>query len=171
MITIAIDPGLSGACSVFDHNGLKVVFDLPTMKIPGVGPGAKVQRKFDAAEFVRTLRHHWPAEEKAQGVLELIQTNGAAGHGIQTQASLIRTVGAIEAVLECLRVPTTQVRPQAWKKFFGLIDPNWKDAERKNKSLEKARVLYPACDALKLAKHHNRAEAVLLGHYLIRNVN
>ena len=167
MITIGIDPGLSGACSVFDHNGLKVVFDIPRMRIPGIGPDAKVKDKIDARQFLRELRRHWPADEKAEAVIERIQTNGDSGHGIQTQASLLRSVGAIEAVLECLGLRVTYLAPKQWQGFYGLTKVEPKD--RKRRSLETARTLYPACDAISLAKHHNRAESILIGHCHIRH--
>lgn len=169
MLVIGIDPGLSGACSVFDHNGLKAVFDIPRMRIPGVGPTAKVKDKVDARELLKAIRQHWPADEKAEAVMEQIQTNGGAGHGIQTQASLLRTVGAIEAVIECLRAPLTYIPPKRWQKFYGMSDVEQKD--RKKASLEKARTLYPACEAIALAKHHNRAEAILLGHMHLRKAD
>lgn len=162
MITIAVDPGLSGACSVFDHNGLKVVFDIPRMRIPGVGEGTRVKDKIDARAFLRELRRHWPADEKAQAVLERIQTNGDSGHGIQQQASLLRSVGAIEAVLECMRAPVTYLAPKQWQEFYGLTKVAKKD--RKRRSLETARTLFPQCESIALAKHHNRAEAILIGH-------
>lgn len=169
MITIAIDPGLSGACSVFDHNGLVAVFDIPRMRIPGIGPAAKVKDKIDSRALLQALRRHWPADEKAVAVMEHIQTNGGSGHGIQTQASLLRTVGAIEAVLECMRAPITYLAPKQWQKFYGLTNVEHKD--RKRKSLEAARTLYPACDSIALAKHHNRAESILIGHCHIRKAD
>ena len=163
MIVIAIDPGLSGACSVFDHNGLKVVFDIPRMRIPGIGPAAKVKEKIDARQFLLELRKHWPADEQGETVMEQIQTNGGAGHGIQTQGSLMRTVGAIEAVIECLRAPLAYLPPKRWQKFYGLTDVEQKF--RKKRSLETARGLYPRCSELSLAKHHNRAEAILIARW------
>lgn len=170
MIVIAIDPGLSGACSVFDHNGLKVVFDLPTMKIPGVGPKAMVQKKLDGRAFLDALRQHWPATEKACAVIEAVGTMGGANNAVQTQGSLLRTLGAIESVLECLRAPLTYAYPQTWKGFYGLIDSNLKDRERKAKAMECARRLYPDCTDLARVKDHNRAEAILIGHWYRRKV-
>jgi hypothetical protein len=168
MITIAIDPGLSGACAMFDHNGLLAVFDLPTMKIPGVGPSALVQSKIDARTFLQMVRQKWPADETARAVVESVGTMGGANNAVQTQGSLLRTLGALEAVLECSRIPTSYVYPQSWKKFYGLIDSNLKSTERKAKAIECARRLYPDCRDIARAKDHNRAEAILIGHWLVR---
>ena len=52
MIVLGIDPGLTGACAVVGHDGLRAVFDLPTMPIPGVGPKALVQRKINGLSLI-----------------------------------------------------------------------------------------------------------------------
>jgi hypothetical protein len=76
----------------------------------------------------------------------------------------MRTLGAVEAVLEVLRLPPTMLHPKTWKGFFGL------DSE-KGGSLASARALYPDVAArLARAKDHNRAEAVLLAHYGLRKL-
>lgn len=168
MITVSIDPGLTGACSVLDHNGLRVVFDLPTMDIPGVGPKAMVQRKIDGLAFKKLLLQHCPAGEPVRAVIEAVGTMGGANNAVQTQGSLLRSLGAIETVLECLGVKPTYAHPQTWKRFFGLIDSNLTDRERKAKAMHCARSLYPNCAEIGRVKDHNRAEAVLIGHWAQR---
>ncbi len=171
MICIAIDPGLTGACSVIDHNGLRAVFDLPTMPIPGVGPTALVKSKLDAVAFKKLLLQHCPAGESARAVIEAVGTMGGKNNAIQTQGSLLRTLGAIETVLELLGLKPTYAQPQTWKRYFGLIEsstfgPKATPSQMKAKSLAKARQLYPHCRDINLAKHHNRAESILLGHWM-----
>lgn len=168
MITIGIDPGLTGACAVFDHNGLRAVFDIPNMKIPGVGPKALVQSKIDAKAFLHTLRDLWPSGEPARAVIEAVGTMGGANNAVQTQGSLLRTLGALEAVIECSRIPLQYAYPQTWKRFYGLIDSKLNDKERKAKAIECARNLYPQCRDIGRAKDHNRAEAILIGHWLVK---
>ncbi len=166
MIVLAVDPGLTGACAVLDHNGLRAVFDLPRMPIPNAGPKAKVQDKLDARALVRLLRTNCPAGEPVKAVLEGVSVIGAEyGHSSQSQGSLLRMLGSLEAVLECLGWAPEYAHPQSWKKYFGLVNPKWSDAERKRESLKCARKLYPACADLKLAKHHNRGEAILIAHW------
>ncbi len=165
MITIGIDPGLSGACCVLDHNGVRAIFDLPTMQISNVGGKALVQRKIDSLALARELHRRTPPGEPASAVIEAAAAMGGQNNSVQTQGSLLRTLGAIEAVLECFRVPVAYANPTVWKKFYGLIDPNAKDAQRKKASREKALTLYPDCPDITLAKHHNRAEALLIAHW------
>lgn len=160
MIVIGIDPGLTGAVAVMDHNGMRAVFDLPTMPVPGVGPKAMVQNKIDGRALCQLLLKHCPASEgKPRVFLEKVSTMGGANNAVQTQGSLMRSLGAIESVIECLNYPMEQVAPQTWKKPFGI-------GSDKSKALETARRLHPESLAeLKRVKDHNRAEAVLLAHY------
>lgn len=166
MIIISIDPGLTGACSVLDHNGLRAVFDLPTMKIPGVGPTAMVQKKIDGAAFKALLLKHCPAGESVRAVIEAVGTMGGANNAVQTQGSLLRSLGAIETVLECLGLKPVYAHPQTWKKAFGLIDSNLSDRERKAKAMDCARRLYPQCAEFSRVRDHNRAESALIGRWM-----
>lgn len=168
MIVLAIDPGLTGACSVVGHNGVRAVFDLPTMTIPGVGEKALVQRKVDGLELRRRILEACPADEPIAAVVEAVGVMGGKNNSVQTQGSLLRTLGAIETVLECLRLPVEYLPPQTWKRAFGLIDSNLTPTERKGKALQVARQLYPECADLSRARDHNRAEALLMAHWQLQ---
>ena len=165
MIVVSVDPGLSGACAVLDHNGLRAVFDLPTMEIPNVGPKALVKRKVDARAFTTQLLQHCPVGTAVQAVVEGVQVMAGKNNAVQTQGALLRTLGAIETVLECLNWAPSYAHPQTWKRFFGLVDGELSDAQRKGESLRVARALYPDRAELARAKDHNRAEAVLIAHW------
>lgn len=160
MIIIGIDPGLTGACAVMDHNGVRAVFDLPTMQAPEVGPEAMIQRKIDGRTLCQLLLKHCPADEgKPYVILEKVGTMGGKNNAVQTQGALLRTLGAIEAVIECLNYRVRYVAPQTWKKLYML-------KSAKAQSLETARKLHPeAAGDLARVKDHNRAEAVLLAHW------
>lgn len=160
MIVVGIDPGLSGAVCVMDHNGVRAIFDLPTMPVPGAGPKALVKKKIDGHALCKLLLQHCPADEGKPNVfLEKVSTMGGADNAVQTQGSLMRTLGAIETVFECLDWPCQQIAPQTWKRTYGI-------GSNKTMALEAARTLHPeAGHDLRLAKHHNRAEAVLLAHW------
>lgn len=178
MIVIGIDPGLTGACSIVDHNGLRAVFDLPTMKIPGVGPKAMVQNKIDGRAFCALLLKHCPASEgKPTFVIEAVGTMGGANNAVQTQGSLLRSLGALETVAECLKFPVVYAHTQTWKRFYGLVvakDVTLTDSQRttaaKRNAMATARRLFPDCTDIGLAKHHNRSEAILIAHWW-RRVN
>lgn len=160
MIVIGIDPGLTGAVAVMDDQGVRAVFDIPTMPVPGAGPKALVKNKVDGYALCQLLLNHCPAGYgKPRVFLEKVSTMGGANNAVQTQGSLMRSLGAIESVVECLKWPLEQVAPQTWKKLYGI-------GSDKAMALAKARELHKeAATDLKLAKHHNRAEAVLLAHW------
>ena len=103
MIIIGIDPGLTGACAVLGQHGVKTVFDLPTMPVPGAGEKALVKRKIDSYALCQLLLKHSPAGEgKPTVVIEQVHARGD-GNSMQTQASMMRSLGAIETVIECLK--------------------------------------------------------------------
>lgn len=156
-ISIGIDPGLSGAISFVSERGC-VVEDLPTMPLPGNG---LITKKIDGRALAQLIRRHVPIGDVAMVFCEQVNTMGGKNNAVQTQGSLMRTLGAIEAVLECMGMAPTMLSPQKWKRFYGL------DSDKKN-SLAAARALYEDAP-LSLAKHHNRAEAMLIGHWGLRN--
>ena len=171
MIVIGIDPGLTGACAVLDHNGLRAVFDLPTMDIPDVGPKALVKRKLDGMALRRMLLSACPAGEEVAAVVEAVgvMPSNRKNNTVQSQGSLMRTLGAVECVLETLGLAVNYANTQSWKRFYGLIDSSLDDTQRKAKALETARTRFPGCPELRLAKHHNRAEAALIANWYRRN--
>lgn len=161
MIVIGIDPGLTGACAVLDHNGLRAVFDLPTMEIPGVGPKSLVKRKLDGRALRKMLLETCAANEPVLAVVEGVGVTGMSSqHSVQTQGSLLRMLGAVECTLECLNLIVTYAPPKTWKGFYGLTAD-------KNAARDKALALYPDAP-VKRVKDHNRAESILLAHWHMR---
>ena len=87
-----------------------------------------------------------------------VGTMGGQNNAVQTQGSLLRSLGAIEAVIECLRIPLQYVRPQKWKAHYGL-------GSDKKEALACARRLWPECTDFARVRDHNRAESALIGHF------
>jgi hypothetical protein len=152
MIIVGIDPGLTGAVAAVDSSGTCTVEDMPTIDLPGTG---LVRRRVDGLALARILRNMVPAGHACLVVVEDVQAMG--GSAVQTMGSMMRSVGTTEAAVEILRMPIKRALPRTWKKFFGL-------GKEKVDSLRIARELYPTAP-LKLGKHHNRAEALLLAHF------
>lgn len=152
MIILSIDPGLSGAIAFISQHGAKV-FDLPTVELPGEG---SVRRRVHGPSLAAIIRENCPATEPVLAVMEDLSAGGRDSSK-QTVGSQYRTRGTIECVLEMLRLTVVPVNARTWKRHFGL------DAE-KGKALELARKLFPELEhELRLAKHHNRAESLLVG--------
>lgn len=154
MIVVGVDPGLTGAVAAVDSAGTCTVEDIPTLELEG---GGLVKRRVDGLKLARMLRHMVPAGHDCLVVIEAVRAMGGQNNAVQTQGSLMRTLGAIETACEILRMPMRAVQPQRWKRAYGL-------GTKKGDSLATARALYPTAP-LSMAKHHNRAEAVLLAHY------
>lgn len=159
MIALAIDIGLTGALAAVDSYGTARVLDLPTL------PDGKT-RRLDGRALIDAIRGFVAPGEPAQLLIEDIRprpmgNGGAHGNTMHSQGSLMRSRGIIEAVADIARIELQSVQPATWKRHFGLLKAE------KGASLERARLLYPALAGdLKRVKDHNRAEAVLLAHWL-----
>lgn len=171
MIAIAIDIGLTGAVAFVSHQGTCKVFDMPTAE-------DRKGRRVDARALLDMIRANAPIGEPLlvgfEDVRPRFQGNShGATNTMHSQGSMMRTRGAIEAVLDIVKLTPQAITPQTWKAFFGLkgvgkTEPTLAKAQtaKKRAALDVARSLYPDAE-LHLQKHHNRAEAVLIGHYLL----
>lgn len=159
---LGIDPGVNGAVSSVDECGRVTIDDLPTVAMEGKGI---TTRKVDGYALGQLLRRVAPAGHATLVVLEDVRVMPSAKSGAAANTSLMHTKGVIEGVLGVLRMPPTLVSSGKWKRYFDLIDAEASDSQRKAAALDLARRLYPGCDLLRLAKHHNRAESLLMAHY------
>ena len=168
MLVIGIDPGLTGGLAAINsRTGECTVHDLPTTPLEGNG---MVKRRIQGLEFGMIVRKYIALGEGMAVYLEQVGAMGGKDNAIQTQASLAGTFLGIRCVLDVLRIKPVLVSPQRWKATFGLKrQKDEKDSAYKGRHLTLARTLYPAAD-LTLAKHHNRAEAVLIAHAGLKDV-
>ena len=168
MIFIGVDPGLTGALAFIDSaTGAAAIEDIPTVALTGKG---LVQRRIDGQALAQVVRRHMPADETCTVVCEAVHAMG--GNSMQTMGSLLRSLGAIEAVFDVLRHPAAMVTPQTWQRLYGLAG---KKAKREPgtvpEAIRIARELYPdAAQLLQRVKDHNRAEALLIAHYGLRSL-
>lgn len=162
MIVLGIDPGLTGALAFLDHHGsILAIDDMPTMLSPDAGPQTTVKREVDVCALYALIRERVPAEETVLCAMEHVSVMG--GKGSQAIVSLAATKAAILAVLRLQQHDVHRVSPQRWKRFFGL-------SADKTAELDVARRCYDHPAALKRAKDHNRAEAVLIARWALRNL-
>ncbi len=163
MIALGIDPGLTGAMSaICARRGLLDVADLPTCS-NGLETG-KMLRWIDpkglADIFAYWADRHEFGKESVVAFIE--RPIAMPGQQISTAASNFDSLGALRASVALRGYDLNLVTPNEWKRFYGL-------STKKGESLEKARVLYPAAP-IKLAKHHNRAESILIARYGLRTM-
>jgi hypothetical protein len=165
LLIVGCDPGLTGAISLLcSESGLLECEDLPVCS-NGQATG-KMLRWVDAAKLQDILcawsRWHAFAEQSVHACIERpipMPTLPA-----QTVASQFDTFGVIRALVggkvafNAMHI----VNPRDWKKVFGLGTD--KDASRAT-----ALRLYANAPVTR-AKDHNRAESILIGHWLMREV-
>ena len=155
---MGVDPGLSGglalvACSPQRRPVLIAAIDVPT-----VGDAAK--RRVWIAPLTEWLLEHERAEvafiERAQAMPD----QGASSGFIYGRA-----VGALEATILCAGIRLRTAEPSVWKRQMGLLK------QEKKASLALARqAIEGAAEHLELAKHHNRAEAMLIATFGARQM-
>ena len=144
-ILLSIDPGsVSGAYAVFFDDREPHVGDLPV-----------VDKQVNAHAF--------------SGYVEMLNVRSAVvervhsmpKQGVSSTFKFGVSVGIIHGILAAYEVPVRLVTPAEWKK-----------AMRIGADKEVARALairmYPKVEGLHLKKHQGRAEALLLGHYVLK---
>jgi len=156
---IGIDPGVTGAIAVFRDGQFFAVHDIPftaeTSKSKKcVDVFALYELLCNLSSYIGVFRYVYL--ERAQSM---------PGQGVSSMFSYGQTFGIIMAALAGAGITSRGykpilVHPARWKRELHLIG-NFlpKDAD-----LKKARTLYPLAP-LNLQKHHNRADAILIGHY------
>lgn len=152
MITIGIDPGLTGAIGVLRDGCYVSVEDMPTV-FKGTG---SVKREVDAAGLIRILRDLCPSEEFISVALEKVSS--MPGQGVSSVFSLGDSYGCTRSSVAALGLELNLVTPQIWKKSYNL-------SSDKEASRALASRLFPTAP-LHLKKYEGRAEALLISKYL-----
>lgn len=165
MIVLACDPGLSGALAVLGDDFARVM-DLPTIAMEGEGT---IRRRVHGPALQSMVLANIPeGETNVHFVIEALSTGGQVSSA-QANGSQFRTRGTIECLMECMGLQVHEVYARTWKKFFGLVGKKEGEDEA-GKARQIAISLYPELEPdLRLAKFHNRAESVLVGHWYRRN--
>jgi hypothetical protein len=162
MLILAVDPGLSGAVAFLGDDWCKVL-DVPTVPLEGDGG---ISRRVHGPALQQLVMENIPeGEEEVHAVMELLSPGGQ-NNRVQTSISQGRTVGTIECLLECLGLEVHRVYAQTWKRIYGLVGKKAEGENPEKKAREIATTLYPSLGMdLQRACDHNRAEAVLIGHW------
>lgn len=150
-LIVGIDPGLSGALAILDHDDVLLLEDLPTVQFSD----ARIKHRLDGVGLTAMLKPY------AVDVLLAIVEKVAArpGEAPSGAFSFGYSSGVIAGVLGALQIPITTVQPAVWKKAMGL-------GSSKDLSRARALELFPAmADKLRRKKDHDRAEALLMAEW------
>ena len=152
MITIGIDPGLTGAIGILSNGLYLAVEDMPCV----TKGSCSVKREVDPAGLIMLLRRHAPADAAVSVVLERV--NAMPGQGVSSTFSLGDSFGCARSAVAACRFELAYIGPAQWKKHFNL---------QRDKELSRALAVRMFPDAeLHLKKHADRAEALLMARWL-----
>ena len=154
MITVGVDPGLSGAVGVLQDGRFVAVEDMPVV-IKGAGV---VKNEVSPAALLAVLRERVPPVDSVAAVIERVSSR--PGEGVASSFSLGDSFGVARAVLSVARVELTYVTPAQWKKHFKLT------ADKELSRALALRLFPEAAYSLRFKKHDGRAEALLLARWL-----
>lgn len=158
MITMGIDPGITGAVSFFDGAELYRVVDLPTIEV-AVGKGKR--RQMVPSVLTDTL---YEGTQTITGRLCLCHAylehvSSRPGEGAVGAFSFGRGFGQIEGILAALNIPYTLVPPGKWKKALGV------GADKGLARMRASREFPEFASQFSRVKDDGRAEACLIGLY------
>ena len=159
MIVFGIDPGVSGALSIYEHKKLKEVIDMPTMS-----EGKKNKKQINAAQLASEIKKRVNRSDDVAVVIEHV--SAMPGQGVTSMFNFGQSFGVIKGICSALTLPIYFIRPVKWKKHFNLIGSS-KDASR-----TKATELFPNfSNKMAKKKDANKADAILIGRYFLDHYN
>lgn len=175
-----IDPGSTGAMAMLHYGvapgdlaGIPTLFgplswDCPTTQ---TNSGRTQCDPKGISAIVRAIALNKTAETNVVVAIEAVHAmpkNGSiAGFGLGF------SFGMWLGILAAFQITPTLVSPQKWKKeMLGTTDASLPDNKKKDLGRTRAIELFPrAYDFLKLKKHHNRADALLIAAWAARQAN
>ncbi len=152
MLTVGIDPGLTGAVAFLRNGEYVALFDIPTT-LKGSG---SVKQEVEPGGLKRMFLERLEGREDVAIALERV--SAMPGQGSSSVFSFGDTYGCCRSVASLTGYPLYLVTPTTWKKHFGL-------GRDKEESRALASRLFPGAE-LHLKKHADRAEALLMAHWL-----
>ena len=91
---------------------------------------------------------------------------GRPGQSCQANTTFMKLAGMAELAGYSIASEFIKVKPQVWKKHFGLITKGLTKTERKHLSIDLAKKLFPAVADQLTASKDGRAEALLIARYM-----
>ena len=96
---------------------------------------------------------------------------GRPGQSCQANTTFMKLAGMAELAGFSIASEFIKVKPQVWKKHFGLISKGLTKTQRKHLSIELAKELFPSVALQLTASKDGRAEALLIAEYMRRVSN
>lgn len=148
---VGIDAGSKGCLAVIDDkNTVKLLKDLD-----------KELSTYD------NLIHDFALDCYKEYHVAVEDVCGRPGQSCAANTTFMKLAGYAELVGYFIASDFLKVKPQVWKKHFGLIFPKtMTKTEKKHKSIELAKDFFPAVAGKLTASKDGRAEALLIARYM-----
>lgn len=157
---LSVDPGLLGAIVIWEDHWPVAIRDMPT-EIKRERKGKRDLRQLDVLELDELLcgmnAHHVAIEE---------MYIGRAGKA--SLASLFYQAGAAHTMMKLAGVSYTEISPRKWKPSFGVPGVSVPGHARRTVAICREVIKqygWGVGSCVRLVKHSNRAEALLIGAY------
>ena len=148
---IGIDPGSKGAMAIIDNEG-------------NVADIIDIDNNVDTysgliIQFIDQLDKDF--------YIAVEDVCGRPGQSCAANTTFMKLAGYAELVGDLMSTECIKVKPQVWKKHLGLIfHKDMSKTEKKHKSIELAKELFPAVADQLTASKDGRAEALLIARYM-----
>jgi hypothetical protein len=154
MLTLGIDPGLSGAVAALDLAARRfVAIETPTFEIAKSGGKGK-RREVDDRQLVEWIKQFSHAD-----FVVIEKVSSMPKQGVASTFSFGVAYGVYRGAIAGLGVPWQSVVPRVWKSYFKLSDDGELSRKRATELMPWAAAAWP------YKKDHNVAEAALLAYY------
>ncbi len=155
MLIIGIDPGISGAISFFEEGYINEVIEMPTM-----AEGKKNKKQINGPQIYNEILKRISEIGKKNVIVVIEQVSAMPGQGVTSMFNFGQSFGVLKGICSAMQLSMQFVRPNKWKKYFGLIKAE-KDASR-TKVIE----IFPYISSeLSRKKDSNKADAILIASY------
>ena len=155
MLIYGIDPGFTGAVSIYDTElDSLIIHDIPVVKSP------KGKTLINLPELLSILNN--TENQPSLAAIELV--NAMPNQGVSSTFRFGQGFGQLQMGIVASKLPIEYVTPRQWKKYFDLT-------RDKGESRRLARLCFPNhAHYFKRVKDDGRAEAALIGLYAKENL-
>ena len=155
MLIYGIDPGFTGAVSIYDTElDILIIHDIPVVKSP------KGKTLINLPELLSILNN--TENQPSLAAIELV--NAMPNQGVSSTFRFGQGFGQLQMGIVASKLPIEYVTPRQWKKYFDLT-------RDKGESRRLAKLCFPNhAHYFKRVKDDGRAEAALIGLYAKENL-
>ena len=155
MLTIGIDPGISGSICFLDDGKILDVIEMPIMT-----DGKKNKKQVNGSQVYNEISKRIKQFEKNQIRVVIEHVSAMPGQGVTSMFNFGQSFGILKGICTAMQLPMYFVRPTKWKKYFNLLNSE-KDASR-TRAIE----IFPYFSSqLSRKKDSNKADAILIASF------